>query len=60
MTTREITFTNDQIKLLRQLLNDAWHDLDQARMRTRPDSPQEASCLADQLDIEKIQGLLRR
>lgn len=59
MTPRDITLTDDQIRLIKQWANDAWHDADQARMLTRPGSPQEAACLADQLDIEQVRAVLR-
>lgn len=60
MNTREITFTADQIRLIRQWADIAWSNADQQRMLTHPGSPQEASCLADQLDIEKIKRLLAK
>lgn len=59
MTTRTIDFTPAELRLIAQWANNAWHDLDQARILTRPDSPQEKSAEADQEFIENIQAKLR-
>lgn len=60
MATRTFTFTEEEARLLKIWVDNAWHDADQARMLTRPDSPQEKAAEADQALItgirEKIIG----
>lgn len=60
MSTREVTLNEAQIRMIRQWAQEAWHDLDQERMMTIPNSPKEAAVLADQLDIELLRDKLRR
>lgn len=57
--TRDITLTDQQIRVIRRWADAAWTDADQQRMLAQPGSPQEAACLADQKEIEIIRELLR-
>lgn len=58
MATREVAFTEEQLRLIRRWADREWTELDQERMTSRPDSPQEASLLADQLDVQMIKEKL--
>lgn len=57
--TRTVAWTREQLRLISQWANNAWHDADQNRLLARIDSPQEAAHLADQQFIEQIQEKLR-
>lgn len=58
MATKTLTFTAEELRLISIWANNAEHDVDQARMLTRPDSPQEKAAKADQLFIQEIQRKL--
>lgn len=59
MSTREVALTGEERRLVMELLGREWNVKDVERMRTQPDSPQEAAALADQQAIETVQGKLR-
>lgn len=56
MATRTYTFTEEEARLIKIWVDNAWHDADQARMLTRPDSPQEKAAEADQALIQGIRA----
>lgn len=58
--TRTFTFTPEETRLLAQLVSHEWQLLDDRRMLSRPDSPQEKSAEADQLMVQTLQDKLRR
>lgn len=57
--TRTLILTQEQLRLISQWANNAWHDADQARMMTRPNSPQEKAAEADQLFVGEILEKIR-
>ena len=58
MSTRSFVFTEEEVRLIAQLVNNAEHDADNKRMLTRPGSPQEKAAEADQAQLQHIQGKL--
>lgn len=58
MPTRQIIFTAEELRLMSIWANNAEHDISQDKMLTRPDSPQEHACEADQIMVRGIQAKL--
>lgn len=58
MATKTYTFTEDEVRLIAILVNNAEHEADDKRMLSRPESPQEKAAEADQLFIQGIQAKL--
>lgn len=58
MGTRNIPFTDEELRLISQWANSAEKDLDTKRMLARIGSPQEASYEADQQFVQNIMAKL--
>lgn len=54
MATKTLILTEDEYRAIAILVNNAWHDADNKRMLTRPDSSQEKAAEADQLFWQQI------
>lgn len=58
--TRDIVFSDEEIRLLTQWATRAYQEADVTRLTARIDSPQEKAAEADQVTIRKIKEKLMR